>query len=109
MGAKFKRQTPLEALCAPLAQDYCAGLALGGYSTGWRVPTIRELFGIIDRTSYGYAIDSSIFQGQHGNGFWSITPVQGMTDHFWTVLFMSGSSYHAVDYQAGQHVRCVHD
>jgi hypothetical protein len=65
------------------AQAYCAALTVGTYTTGWRLPTIKELLTIVDPRSHP-AFDTKVFPGialstESGNSrrFWSATPAAG--------------------------------
>ncbi len=49
-------------LCTLLdAQTYCSTLSLGGYTTGWRLPTVKELMSIIDISATSPAVDQTAF------------------------------------------------
>lgn len=72
------------------ANEYCRNLSLGGRS-GWRLPTIDELWGIFDQTK----------AGQHGlhpkggirlswPGVWSTTPGNN-SEEKWAFSFHNGS------------------
>ncbi|MGK5093896.1 DUF1566 domain-containing protein [Deltaproteobacteria bacterium TL4] len=45
------------------AGTYCSGLNLGGYSSGWRLPTPRELMSIANYDSFSPAINGPSTQG----------------------------------------------
>jgi hypothetical protein len=50
---------------------YCSSLSLGGWSSGWRLPTIKELQSIVDVSSLG-SIDATYFPNTVFY-FWSST------------------------------------
>jgi len=57
------------------AATYCAALSLGGYSSGWRVPTANELLSIVDDHANYPSIDSVAFPNTPANSFyWTSTP-----------------------------------
>jgi Protein of unknown function (DUF1566) len=63
------------------AVAYCAALDLNG--TGWRLPTQKELFSLVDRTRAAAPfIDPTAFPGG-GGPFWSSTPVAGSPANVW--------------------------
>lgn len=53
------------------ADSYCTGLNLAGHSSGWRLPTSAELFGLVN-TSYPHMI-SPAFTNAKSSGYWSST------------------------------------
>jgi hypothetical protein len=85
------------------AEVYCTKLGVG-----WRLPTIAELFSIVDHTISSPSINESLFPLTPSTGFWSETPAAAMlAEGAWyvdfkygTALFMSSSLSNAV--------RCVH-
>ncbi|MBK6998574.1 MAG: DUF1566 domain-containing protein [Rhodoferax sp.] len=56
----------------------------------WRMPNIRELQSIVDRSVYGLAIDSVVFPNTPGSFFWSGSPVASSSDYAWYVYFYDG-------------------
>ena len=93
------------------AQAYCAsqnGLALGGFNTGWRLPTVNELLSIVDFSTSSSAIDLNTFPTTPGNHFWTATPYvfNNNTSAAWVVYFVDGNSdFNAVG--TPNSVRCV--
>jgi hypothetical protein len=103
------------------AATHCQTLSLGAWSSGWRVPSYKELLTIVDDvphpeydnstgTVVPKAIDSHAFYG---------TPVNAL---YWTSSNFAGggtSSAYAVDFGTGSgqvsatrflnYARCVHD
>jgi len=89
------------------AQTYCAGLSLGAYSSGWRVPNVVELMSIVSLSVPGGIVNTSAFPDMPGGYFWTSTPFVSATDSAWDVSFDDGTpSYDPVSNQHG--VRCVH-
>ncbi len=57
-------------------EAYCAGLSLGGFSSGWRLPTMSALYSLIDTNDDAYipSIDSTAFPGTPTDDFLATTP-----------------------------------
>jgi len=87
------------------AIDHCEALDLGGY-TDWRLPNIKELKSIVDRSKSTAPIIYSAFQNTPSNGYWSATTLASNTSYAWYVTF-----YYGLDYWDGKsgsvYVRCV--
>jgi hypothetical protein len=86
------------------ATSYCQSLNWNG--TGWRLPSMKELQTIVDKTKHGPAIDTTAFPSTPSSGFWSSSPVAGNYDDAWYVNFNVGvTDYSVVDFNNA--VRCV--
>ena len=61
-------------------------------STGktWRLPKVKELASIADRTLVNPAIDSVVFPATPANSFWSASPYLEGSGYAWGVYFSSG-------------------
>lgn len=77
------------------AMAYCKGLdgtgGRGGHAD-WRLPTVRELQGLIDYASYNPALPSGHpFLGVQSDGYWSSTASAASAVHAWYVQLNNGS------------------
>lgn len=91
------------------AKTHCTGLnamSFGGFSTGWRLPTIKELQTIVDdEVATGPTIDP-VFTGTVADFYWSTTPGASAPSVAWSVNFgdgYTGDNVLATTYR----VRCV--
>jgi hypothetical protein len=82
----------------------CESLTLGGYSD-WRLPNIRELKSIVDRTRYNPAISPN-FTAIDSSVYWSSTTVASGSSYAWRVYFGGGGDS-ANDKTDSLYVRCV--
>lgn len=55
------------------ASEYCSTLRLGE-KDDWRLPTVHELFAIVDHSRHSPAIDPDAFPETEGGYYWSSTP-----------------------------------
>jgi hypothetical protein len=88
------------------AAIYCSSLSLGGWSSGWRLPTKKELQSIVDVRVFSPAIDAVAFPSAPSGAFWSSSPSAFNTSSAWVVGFNYGN---ANSYSTGNsyRVRCV--
>jgi len=91
------------------AQEYCRTLVLGGFSSGCRLPTRKELETIGDPRvdpQVAAVIDATAFPTTPRALFWSSTPYEGTHSQAWYVSFADGTSYGNSD-SVSFRVRCV--
>lgn len=70
-----------------------------GYSTGWRLPTRRELLSIVHRGTINPAIDGSYFPATVTNWYWTSDTYAPNPSSAWIVYFYYGDTY--ANYKAG--------
>ena len=56
----------------------------------WRLPTVKELAGIVDASFGNPAIDRNAFPGTPATPFWTATPVENNPEKAWYVMFFGG-------------------
>jgi hypothetical protein len=91
------------------AKAYCASLGQGASPerTDWRLPTVKELQTLIDRSrAAAPSIDPSAFPGTPSAFFWSSTPLAGSPSYVWSVNFASGGTGN-LDASETNYARCV--
>ncbi|MCX7144352.1 MAG: DUF1566 domain-containing protein, partial [Proteobacteria bacterium] len=74
--------------------------------TDWRLPNMRELQTIADRSKLNPAIDSTAFPGTSAATYWSSTVYPGVTTAAWYVNF-GGGDVHGADKSSALPVRLV--
>jgi hypothetical protein len=87
------------------AMEYAKKLTLAGH-TDWRLPTVRELGGIVDYSRRNPAIDAAFFPGTSSSGYWSSSSYAYNTYNAWIVYFNDG--YVNYNYKTNNYyARCV--
>ncbi|WP_420209501.1 DUF1566 domain-containing protein, partial [Candidatus Electronema sp. JC] len=76
-------------------QNYAANAnidSLCGYNSGWRVPTIKELVGLVNSSKTAMAANQDYFPGINADHrfFWSATPSAESSSNAWGVTFDQG-------------------
>lgn len=71
----------------PDAQAYCQALSLGTFPSGWRVPTVPELFSLGD-PSADAGVESAVFPTIGSNILWTSDTVGGLNGDAWSVTFV---------------------
>lgn len=112
-GLVWQRAGPTETYSGADARSYCQGLSLAGFSSGWRLPSLKELETLVDVRSYAPAIDGTAFpntpaSGPSANGFWSSSLTASLSTFAWGVAFDYGYDYsYNLDPYNVYRVRCV--
>lgn len=87
------------------AIGYCEDLELGGH-TDWRLPNLRELKSVVDRSRYMPAINP-VFMYKVSDWYWSSTTYANGTNGAWLVHFGSGDDSYNGNKDDSYYVRCV--
>ena len=61
----------------------------GGF-TDWRLPTVQELFGLVDHARYRPAINAEAFKSGETDWVWTSTPLASSSVYVWGVYFSHG-------------------
>jgi len=67
-----------------------AALAYAQTQTGWRLPNVKELSSIADKTKSNPAIDSTAFPATVVDWYWTSSPYVGIAGYAWSVFFDYG-------------------
>lgn len=87
----------------------CQALNLGGFSSGWRLPNIREMLSIVDeREALGPMWDRTVFITAQNTSYWTATTVQADAKSAWAFTFTPGVFMEPVDKTLTGMARCVH-
>lgn len=94
------------------AKNYCEGLnasSYGGYSSGWRLPTIKELQTIVDYGKSSPSLDTNYFNQSGNPRWWSATEDASNSGKAWYLLDQGGTSttYSKTASTLSIDVRCV--
>ncbi len=73
-----------------LAKDVTHDEAIKALDDGWRLPTIKELFSLVDHTRETPAIDVEAFPDTESNWYWSSTPTAWNDAAVWVAPFSLG-------------------
>jgi len=57
---------------------------------GWRLPTVNELFSLVDRSKYSPAIDKDMFPDTQSSYYWTSETYAGNGYYAWIVTFYDG-------------------
>lgn len=70
-----------------------ATLSTAGFKD-WRMPTVNELFALVDSAKYSPAIDTAFFPGCKKGWYWTSTPAAASpSGSAWYVHFSNGYAY----------------
>ena len=88
------------------AITYCGNLSMGGYED-WRLPTVKELNNIYNKSSYKPALDSIFtFDNYY---YWSINSVAYDSNSAWIIYSESGNFSEKLKTNSLVYTRCIHD
>lgn len=81
--------------CIGVATTYSheAALAHAKTQTGWRLPNVKELASIADRSRMNPAIDPTAFPSTSSGWYWSSSPMVGDSRYAWVVGFDYGKVF----------------
>lgn len=89
------------------AKSYCQTLNLGGFASGWRLPTKIELQSIVDYAAKSSpSINTSAFPGTQATVYWASSPFTPDLHNVWAVFFDEGNTT-VEDKTSMNLVRCV--
>jgi hypothetical protein len=100
----WQRDVPASTYTWDGAKSYCSSLTLAG--GGWRLPSMKELQTVVDRTRTSPAIDLTAFPNTPSDYFWTSSAVSGSSGYAWFVSFGYGSPLDA-GVGSNLRVRCV--
>ena len=89
-----------------LAKEVTHKKALESLGEGWRLPTIQELFTLVDHSRSDPAIDTDVFPDTASDWYWSSTPAVWSKNAVWVVDF-DGGGVHLPHRSYGGCVRAV--
>jgi hypothetical protein len=91
------------------AANYCASLSLGGYSSGWRLPSVLEALSLMVIGANGPTINQSVFPNTANQPIWTATPDNSTigSGNYWLVDFSQGDNISSSPSSTGANVRCV--
>ncbi len=90
------------------AEKACKDCNFAGYKD-WRLPTVNELFSLVDRYKYGPAINTEIFPDTKSDWYWTSEAYVGLSGYGWVVYFYYGdvSYYYRNSYYYVRPVRNI--
>jgi len=89
------------------ATVYCADLLLDG-KTDWRVPTLKELFSIVDIGTFSPAINGMAFPATESLNYWTESELKPYSNRRHAVIFSAGVSQFLGETNSTRNrVRCV--
>jgi hypothetical protein len=118
-GLSWQRYPPATGVSFDAAAAYCSQLSLDTLTTGWRVPSYKELLTLVDEAPHveyeggqlvQKAIDGNAFPGAAvGSNYWTSSPYPLQAGYAYTINFHDGTALQAdVVTSNAFYVRCVH-
>jgi hypothetical protein len=116
-GLYWQRYPPATGISFDAAAVYCGQLSLDTLTTGWRVPSYKELQTLVDEAPhYEYegsqlvekAIDGNAFPGAAVTSpYWTSSPYPSQPGDAYTIDFRTGVPVQG-NMSTALYVRCVH-
>ena len=117
-GLSWQRSPPTTPVTFAAAAAYCGQLSLDTMSTGWRVPSYKELLTLVDESPHPEYegnqvvekyIDGNAFPGAAVTAapYWTSSAYPGTAGYAYAVNFHNGVPQ-AQDMGNSAYVRCVH-
>ena len=103
-GLTWQQTVPDKRYSWAEATAYCASLDLRGQ--GWRLPTVKELYTLVDETRMSPALDTTAFPEALVDYYWSGSLLASFTVDAWAVSFDFGFDSW-FDVGTKQRARCV--
>jgi hypothetical protein len=88
------------------ALSYCNSLTLGGFSN-WRLPTVIELFSIVDPNEFNPIIDPDFFPNTPADYFWTSTPGADFMGGITWAMHFNEAALNVMEPSNTFYVRCV--
>jgi hypothetical protein len=109
MGLIWQRNEPAATYDWADAKAYCTSLSLGSFTSGWRLPEIKELLTLVDwRLPWpGPTIDGFAFPNTRTDLYWSSSAFAGGGGRAWQVNFSNGVAV-VEEPTVTVRARCVH-
>jgi hypothetical protein len=76
---------------------------------GWRLPTVKELKGLIQKNVEAPKIDGETFPNTHQGSYWTSDQSFYTDQYYWTVNIYTGKMYNRFFYFQENAVRLVRD
>ena len=88
------------------AISYCESQSLANY-TDWRMPTLKELRSIVEKSKFSPAIDSAFFPNTNSSAYWTSKTAPAVIKTLkWNVDFFGGDDTYT-DMSVFNYIRCV--
>lgn len=88
------------------AQVYCQNLSLGEPSSGWRLPSLPELFSLEETTGSQPQLDAAVFPDTPLSWFWTSSPCAFQNGSAWAVNSRGGYPGYGTE-EGTRPIRCV--
>jgi hypothetical protein len=93
-GLTWQRNAPTTTYNWGAADSYCATNTFPAGTTGWRLPSVKELTSIVDFSANNPSIDSTAFPGTQASDYWTkeFSHIPTDSDSWWVVSFGYGTA-----------------